>query len=484
MQPHCTKVISILQKGAFLKILAGELEGISDKLLAYCYYRVRQENIVVLLRIIQKLQQKNRYKKIAKALFKAFKPILYAVGTSKLNGRQKFRSDQKTILIVSHEASYTGAPILAYNIAKEMGKTCNVIVILMRGGDMKKSFLEVCVALLEPTLGILTSGSLEKNIGNICNNQRPEVAYVNSIVSAGAIQPIRRLGIPVITLIHEFGLYIRPLDVLEKTLIWSNHLVFSSKLTHDDIKRRCPEIDSKSISILPQGKCTRPTSTKNKTKDSSKGMNQAEVFLKKVKNDQVLILGAGEVQPRKGIDLFIATCREMEKLNMENNYIYAWIGSGYDPHNDFNVSIWLEDQIEKSGLKTKLTMLKSSKFYGELMKRADIFLMTSRLDPLPNVAIDAMLNGIPMLCFEKACGLESYLREDQLLMDNLLCDYLNTRSMAKKAVSVINDKTKYKSISSKSKIRAEEWFAMGSYIQKLEEIGEKKQKKILKYVLR
>ena len=30
------------------------------------------------------------------------------------------------------------------------------------GGDMKKSFLEVCVALLEPTLGILTSGSLEK----------------------------------------------------------------------------------------------------------------------------------------------------------------------------------------------------------------------------------------------------------------------------------------------------------------------------------
>ena len=149
-------------EGAFLKILAGEMEEISDKLLADRYYRVRQENIVELLKIIQKLQQKNRYKKIAKALFKAFKPILYAVGTSKLNGRQKFRSDQKTILIVSHEASYTGAPILAYNIAKEMGKTCNVIVILMRGGDMKKSFLEVCVALLEPTLGILTSGSLKK----------------------------------------------------------------------------------------------------------------------------------------------------------------------------------------------------------------------------------------------------------------------------------------------------------------------------------
>ena len=59
------------------------MEGISDKLLADRYYRVRQENIVELLKIKQKLQQKNRYKKIAKALYMAFKPILYAVATSK-----------------------------------------------------------------------------------------------------------------------------------------------------------------------------------------------------------------------------------------------------------------------------------------------------------------------------------------------------------------------------------------------------------------
>ena len=83
-------------------------------------------------------------------------------------------------------------------------------------------------------------------------NQRPEVAYVNSIVSAGAIQPIRRLGIPVITLIHEFGhIYVRLM--CSKTLIWSNHLVFSSKLTHDDIKGDVQKLIVSQYQYSPQG---------------------------------------------------------------------------------------------------------------------------------------------------------------------------------------------------------------------------------------
>ena len=36
---------------------------------------------------------------------------------------------------------------------------------------------------------------------------------------------------------------------------------------------------------------------------------------------------------------------------------------------------------------------------------ADIFLLSSRLDPFPNVAIDAMLAGLPVVCFEN--GLRS-----------------------------------------------------------------------------
>ena len=35
---------------------------------------------------------------------------------------------------------------------------------------------------------------------------------------------------------------------------------------------------------------------------------------------------------------------------------------------------------------------------------ADLFYVSSRLDPLPNVAIDAGMLGLPVICFEGATG--------------------------------------------------------------------------------
>ena len=42
-------------------------------------------------------------------------------------------------------------------------------------------------------------------------------------------------------------------------------------------------------------------------------------------------------------------------------------------------------------------------------KTADILLLSSRLDPLPNVAIDAMLHSKPVLSFEKTSGISDIL---------------------------------------------------------------------------
>ena len=59
------------------------------------------------------------------------------------------------------------------------------------------------------------------------------------------------------------------------------------------------------------------------------------------------------------------------------------------------------DQIVRSGLAKDLKILNKSKDYKRLMNRADTFLMTSRLDPLPNVAIDAMYASKPMSALTK-----------------------------------------------------------------------------------
>ena len=71
----------------------------------------------------------------------------------------------------------------------------------------------------------------------------PEYTIVNSVVSTGALQPLRSINIATITLIHEFGAYIKPIEVLENVAMWSTHLVFSSKLTYEDIISRSPQLN-------------------------------------------------------------------------------------------------------------------------------------------------------------------------------------------------------------------------------------------------
>ncbi len=46
-----------------------------------------------------------------------------------------------------------------------------------------------------------------------------------------------------------------------------------------------------------------------------------------------------------------------------------------------------------------------------IYRLADLFLLSSRLDPLPNVAIDAALRGIPVVCFEGATGIADLLAQ-------------------------------------------------------------------------
>ena len=94
-----------------------------------------------------------------------------------------------------------------------------------------------------------------------------------------------------------------------------------------------------------------------------------------------------------------------------------------------------------------------------------------KVRPLPNVAVDAMLEAKPVFCFENATGLESLFKTDSLLKTNLIVPYLNTHEMSSKAISLLQDKDLLSEISKVSAKRAIEWFDMDKYIKRLKEIG-------------
>ena len=252
--------------------------------------------------------------------------------------------------------------------------------------------------------------------------------------------------------------------------LWSNRLVFSSMITINDMQKNYPQLERSICDVLPQGQCENPIDINSTV---TREVDEVTQYIKQLKEEEILIIGAGEIQPRKGVDLFIDTAYKI-KLKLPNRKIkFAWIGSGYDPINDFNVSLWIADQIDKYKLSNDLNILKPSRKYKNLMQRANLFLMTSRLDPLPNVGIDALLAGKPMLCFEKACGLTDLLKSNKELNDALVVNYLDTNSMSDKVANLLENEKKYFKISNLCIRYAKKWFNMETYVEKLRNLGDK-----------
>jgi len=93
--------------------------------------------------------------------------------------------------------------------------------------------------------------------------------------------------------------------------------------------------------------------------------------------------------------------------------------------------------------------------------------VSSRLDPLPNVAIDAMQASTPVLCFDKACGIANLLEEQPTLHAAGVASYLDCNSMANKAVAMLRSPDQTKQIGALTKEHADRWFDMPSYINNL-----------------
>ena len=298
--------------------------------------------------------------------------------------------------------------------------------------------------------------------------KKPKYAIVNSIVSARCIQPLRASGIPVITLIHEFSAYIRPTSIINEVARWSDTIIFSSKLTRDDLASAIDLKYLSKVNLLPQGKCNNPPSCDERTiKDTH---DEGTAYLKALDESDILILGAGQIQQRKGVDLFIEVANQINK-RCQKRIKFLWIGSGYKPHDDFNVSLWLNDQINRCNLQEKISIVDNTSSYLELMERADLFLMTSRLDPLPNVCIDAMYTATPTLGFKMACGIASLVSQDKQLKNALVAEYLNTTNMADKAIELIKN-SEYRLVTGKKLIGyAVTWFVMVEYMKELDRIG-------------
>ena len=377
---------------------------------------------------------------------------------------------KQTLLLVSHEASRTGAPILSLNLAWDLGEKYNVFVLLLGGGVLYDDFLKSgAFAVQVINQRLIPPPSLKLLINKICKKYDLDFAIVNSIESSAVIEPLSKNNVPVVTLAHEFASYTRPHDVFRRAFYWSNQIVFSANLVKENALLTYPDINSKlaSITTHPQGKCLIPRSYEEKSSIDEKARLAALIRPSNLEFEPFIVLGAGHVHYRKGVDLFIECATRVLQFNEGRNCRFLWVGDGFDPEGDVAYSAYLKDQIQRSNLNENFNFISSTAEIESVYEKADLFLLSSRLDPLPNVAIDAMISGVPVLCFDGTTGIVDFYKEAQLYQ-SLVSPYIDTASMAKRVLDLKSNKIYYQAVSEKSKKLAAEYFDMHQYVLKLE----------------
>jgi hypothetical protein len=149
---------------------------------------------------------------------------------------------------------------------------------------------------------------------------------------------------------------------------------------------------------------------------------------------------------------------------------FVWIGHGYDPANDANYSSYLAEQIARSGLSETVAIVDEVTDLEPAYATAGIFFLSSRLDPFPNVTIDAALNGLPIVCFEGGSGIASLLDADTTL-HKCVVPYLDAHAAARVIAELADNENERVRISQATRRFGEATFNMERYVAQIDALG-------------
>lgn len=370
------------------------------------------------------------------------------------------------ILLVSHEASWTGAPILVQNLARELSARYNVTIICVRKvGGLLPQMLEVSTGVL-----LLRDLNVTGQMTAFLAGKDIRFAIVNSVESRKVLPALKQAGVPTVALMHEFASYTLPRTAFTEVLSTADFTVFSTALTLESACETTGLSPTPFVRIMPQGKCEVPSTTKNPAlREKEQEKLKAQLRPPGTEND-FLVLGAGTVLLRKGVDLFIEVARKVLASPQGSRARFVWIGAGYDVDTDSAYSIYLQDQLRRAGLEDRVMLLPATSEIEYAYELADAFLLSSRVDPLPNVCIDTMMIGLPVLCFDRASGFAEVLRKGGLGED-CVADFLDPADLARRLIALMSSPERYARVSHRTKEIAAEVFDMPRYARQIEDLA-------------
>lgn len=315
----------------------------------------------------------------------------------------------KRILVLSHEASFTGAPILLLNLMKLLQQEQSITfdIVLLRGGPLEQEFEKLGdVIVLKPAdyssdklnltylLNLIKSRIKIRQI--FPKLKKADFVFSNTIVNGHILKKLKHLNKPVLTYVHELDsipdFYPMETNLMESVKCSSimlypcmkvkEFLTGTFKVEEKKLMRLNYLLD---LSLL-----------KNKTSEKNTG------------SDSITICGVGTASSRKGTDLFIETANEVIKKN--NSIRFTWVGGFASKEDETRYrkavkDFGIENNFEFTGLMNPAEV-------KTIYSKFDALFLSSREDPYPLVVLESAFQKTPAIIFSESGGMVEFLSEE------------------------------------------------------------------------
>lgn len=377
----------------------------------------------------------------------------------------RLRDDLDTVFLVLHEASRTGAPILGWNILQELKDRYNVVTIFLKGGPIRKAFDGIATAIVEIPDDVGNDPMLWLSLAQeLKAAYQPKFAIANSAATHFMAVALETSDVPVVALVHEFASDMLPVGVLSGLYTSVSKIVFPAKVVEENTRSIYTDLRGRQTFIAPQGQSRVPPFSGDHAhlKSGLSGdLTQSDKTF--------TVIGAGTVTYRKGVDLFVSVADHITNTLNHKHIRFLWIGTHIPPEAAYRSALDL--QVKRCGLEESVEFVGEVDNLEQYLNMADLFFISSRLDPLPNVGIDAVLAGLPLVCFKDATGFSEMLEADTATK-GFVARYANVQDAAEIISNAAARPENLSVVSDTIKNAATATFSMSNYVVHLEHLAE------------
>jgi glycosyltransferase involved in cell wall biosynthesis len=295
----------------------------------------------------------------------------------------------RRFLVVTHEASLSGAPRIALLVSRTLAERGHAVQVLSRRpGPLLAEFGSTAATRIEPLYRVrsrlwrtgrlpLLALAVDTAVAAASIlRSRPDVVYVNSTSAAVYLAPALWLRRRVILHGHESAevasRFLRPARVIPR--LRRIQLVGCSPSVQDALAE---------LSGVPSTTVTMIPSVPDGPRVIEQARQEPDVDLGQ---DEIVIGCCGSVESRKGTDLWLEAAERVRAALPDIAVRFVWVG-----------------ELAEPGLasgRPGVHFLGPAVNPYPVMRRFDIATLPSRDDPFPLVVLESMLLGRPVVAFD------------------------------------------------------------------------------------